>query len=182
MHPTGPPPTHSGTGGLNQGHSASGRRHSCRPGPTVLGRHVDMRHPEVAVNCSCYIPSHRVSWPGSRVPGGVLSEDCGGFHPGPVLDDQGNADVGRTLSPEVARVDPRDVRSADHVLLNGVRDHVSGCLAGIDVQPRDAHGMVVVELQPGALRVGIEEVRHPLFRHVALEPPASEPCPARFAR
>ena len=49
------------------------------------------------------------------------------------------------------------IGAVDHVLLDGVREHVSGCLAGIHVETRDTHGVVVVELQPGALGVGVEE-------------------------
>ncbi len=63
---------------------------------------------------------------------------------------------------------PDTLVPSDHVLLNGVRDHVSGCLAGIDIKTRDAHGMVVIEHQPGTLRVGIEESQASAIRSVAL--------------
>ncbi len=100
----------------------------------VLRRHVDMRHPQVALAA-----------PARHVPGRVLHfELCLVGHEGLVLDDQRDL-VGR------------DRAAVDQRLFGGVRDQVAGCLARIDVQARNAPRMVVVEHQARALLVGVEE-------------------------
>ena len=56
-----------------------------------------------------------------------------------------------------ARVGTRVVRAVDEILLDGVLQDVRRGLAGVDVEPGDAVGVVVVEHQPGALLVGVIE-------------------------
>ena len=46
---------------------------------------------------------------------------------------------------------------SDQALLHVIGDQVASGLTGVDVQAGDAPGMVVVEHQPRALLVGVEE-------------------------
>ncbi len=109
--------------------------------PGILDRHIDMGIPEGS--------SVR-----SPIPGRILGVDCVGVHEGLVLDDQGDADVGENF--EVARVDAGHIGSVDHILVHGICDHVPGCFARIYIKTSDGQGMVVVELQPGALGIGVK--------------------------
>ena len=133
----------------------------------VLHRHVFVPFPETAASPTDpgvperigllghilrHIPGLRGGEAGARGGGGVV-------HVGLVLDDQGNAvvvlsaKVGQELG--VRRVGARSVGAADEVFLEVVGHEVGRCQTGIDVQAGDRHRMVVVEHEPGALRVGI---------------------------
>ncbi len=75
-------------------------------------------------------------------------------HESLVLDDEGNG-FGRTGDePEAVGV---VCGRGEKLLLRVVGDDVWGSLTGIDVESGNAPGMVVVEHQPGALLVGVEE-------------------------
>ena len=140
-------------GGIEPGaiHPAPERVHPAEPRRQGLGRHVDVRQPEV--------PGHRGPDPvrqgtaapvpervgdaylGSRDPGDRVRRRRG-VHEGLVLDDQG----------DLVR---RDHPARHQVLLPLVGDQVPRRLAGVDVQPGNAEGVVVVEHEPGALLVGV---------------------------
>ena len=119
----------------------------------VLGRLVDVRPPEVARHRDPQL--HRAAdgiavgagRPCAPIPGGILDADVVGIDEGLVLDDERNP---------VAEV-REEAAAADERLLGRVRQQVARGLAGVDVQARDAHRVVVIEHQPRALVVGVVE-------------------------
>ncbi len=124
----------------------------------VLVRHVDVRHPEIAgVRHGGRRPQFQVgSWAAIVAASTkVLSWMIRGI-PRP----------GR--SGEQAGVDAGDVGAVDQVLLDLVGQQVTRGLARVDVEAGDAERVVVVEHEPGALLVGVEEGHRPgaRVRHV----------------
>ena len=121
---------------------------ACRQG---LGGHVDMRQPEVAGHRRPYPVQQRAAAP---VPERVGDADFGSHYPRYGMGGRRRVDKGLVLDDERNLV-RRDDAAGNQVLLELVGDQVTGGLAGIDVQPCDAEGVVVIEHQPGALLVGV---------------------------
>ena len=122
---------------------AADRVHAAQVG-RVLGRHVDVRDTTGRRSSACGRRRVRRRCPSSR-----SGRSCAigrGVDEGLVLDDQRDLVGG-------------DDAVGDELLLGVVGDQVAGGLAGVHVEARDAVGVVVVEHQPRALLVGVEE-RH----------------------
>ena len=144
-------------------HPASEGAHARRVA-RVLRRHVDVRCPQAALAA-----------PLGVVPGRVgLGHLRRARHERLVLDDERGADAEAL----------EGAAGADQALLHGVGDQVAGCLAGVHVQPGDAPRMVVVEHQPGALLVGVEERLAPGagIRHVGHVADADALADSRWPR
>ena len=110
----------------------------------VLVRHVDVREPQAAQAA-----------PVRRVPGGVLRRELGGVgHERLVLDDERDLLRRDRAGRDGQRADRPAV---DERLLDRIVQQVAGGLARVHVQAGDAVRVVVIEHQPGALLVRVEE-------------------------
>jgi len=116
----------------------------------VLGGHVDVRQPEVA-RLRLANAGGRVQQARSPVPRGIGDAHQLRIHERPVLEHQGNLLRGNE-------------RRVDQLLLDRIGNEVARRLAHVDVQPRDAPGMIVVEHEAGALLVRPVERHRPLAR------------------